>query len=259
MGRDSRMEGCKSFIFDMKRIHDIYYFKNRYPSSVRGVGLDKVWFTLSRFGFSVGFSAKKSTITIKNSYHAKLYRKDYRDYYFEYFNPRKAFNLNIKKLSRQKLELTKTLPSENLPKERQFVIRFESLEQVAVLFRVYKNTKKDISKLWEISNLWGNDKSRLNNKPGIYLIQNRVNKKMYIGKSNNLLLRLENYSNYDYLNSHINSSNIYRAILKFGFSNFSFSILEFCDEKTISSREQHFINSLKPQYNIRKAVHKNKE
>lgn len=65
-----------------------------------------------------------------------------------------------------------------------------------------------------------------------------------------------NYCSYDYLKSHNKSSNIYRALLKFGLQNFSLSILELCDEKDLGHREQHFINLIKPQYNIRKTVAK---
>ena len=54
------------------------------------------------------------------------------------------------------------------------------------------------------------------------------------------------------------SSNIYRSILKFGYKNFSFSIIEFCNIEDLNTREVHFINELKPQYNIRKPSINNK-
>jgi group I intron endonuclease len=41
-----------------------------------------------------------------------------------------------------------------------------------------------------------------------------------------------------------------RAILKYGFANFSLEILEFCDTEELLKREQHYLEILKPQYNI---------
>src|SRR5439155_23124025 len=40
-----------------------------------------------------------------------------------------------------------------------------------------------------------------------------------------------------------------RALLKYGFSNFSLEILEFCN-KELLKREQYYLDNLKPQYNI---------
>jgi group I intron endonuclease len=87
------------------------------------------------------------------------------------------------------------------------------------------------------------------------MITNRVNKKRYIGKSINLLERIKNYLSKDYLNSNPNSK-ICEALLKFDNSQFYVSILELCDADILSKREQHFINIMKPQYNIRKIVKK---
>lgn len=45
---------------------------------------------------------------------------------------------------------------------------------------------------------------------------------------------------------------IYKALLKYGYSEFSLEILEFCDESVIIEREQHYIDLLKPEYNTLK-------
>jgi hypothetical protein len=45
-------------------------------------------------------------------------------------------------------------------------------------------------------------------------------------------------------------SHIYSAILKNGHSNFSLSILEYCDPSQCIEREDDFIKLLKPKYNI---------
>ena len=43
---------------------------------------------------------------------------------------------------------------------------------------------------------------------------------------------------------------IYKAILKYGHSNFSFEILEYCEAEQCEAREQEYINRLKPEYNL---------
>jgi len=41
-----------------------------------------------------------------------------------------------------------------------------------------------------------------------------------------------------------------RALLKHGFSNFSFEILEYCGIEELLKREQYYLDNLKPEYNI---------
>jgi group I intron endonuclease len=45
---------------------------------------------------------------------------------------------------------------------------------------------------------------------------------------------------------------IYKALLKYGYENFRVLILEYCnvDNQVLLEREQYFIDTLKPQYNI---------
>jgi group I intron endonuclease len=43
---------------------------------------------------------------------------------------------------------------------------------------------------------------------------------------------------------------IYKAIVKYGHSNFKLEILEYCDPSEILSREQHYLDLLKPYYNM---------
>ena len=39
-------------------------------------------------------------------------------------------------------------------------------------------------------------------------------------------------------------------MLKYGHSEFSLEILEYCDPLNIISREQHYLDNIKPEYNI---------
>jgi hypothetical protein len=45
---------------------------------------------------------------------------------------------------------------------------------------------------------------------------------------------------------------IYKALLKYGHSNFKLEILEYCEKENVISREQHYLDIFKPQYNILK-------
>jgi group I intron endonuclease len=92
------------------------------------------------------------------------------------------------------------------------------------------------------------------NKAGVYRWTNLVNDKSYIGKSSNLGNRFRDYYSIRFLEKKIikDKSMIYRSILKHGYSSFSLEILEYCDRDIAVSREQHYLDLLKPEYNILK-------
>jgi group I intron endonuclease len=50
------------------------------------------------------------------------------------------------------------------------------------------------------------------------------------------------------------TSIIYSALLKHGYDNFSIDILEYCEIDVLVEREQHYLDLLKPKYNILKAA-----
>lgn len=50
------------------------------------------------------------------------------------------------------------------------------------------------------------------------------------------------------------TSIIYSALLKYGYSNFSLDILEYCEPNIVIEREQYYFDLLKPEYNILKAA-----
>lgn len=45
---------------------------------------------------------------------------------------------------------------------------------------------------------------------------------------------------------------IHKALIKYGYSNFSLEILEYCDPEIVIEREQYYIDMLMPEYNILK-------
>ena len=90
-------------------------------------------------------------------------------------------------------------------------------------------------------------------KPGIYMITNKITKDFYIGQSKNLYNRFLNYFNTAYIKRSPNSI-VGRAFLKYGYSNFSLTILEYCDKADLTSREQYYFDTLNPVYNILKVA-----
>src|SRR6266849_4113006 len=90
-------------------------------------------------------------------------------------------------------------------------------------------------------------------KCGVYRITNLTNSKSYIGSSNNLSIRFRGYFNVNQLMK--SNMYIYKAILKYGYSNFSLDILEYCEPNLLIAREQYYLDTLKPEYNILKIAH----
>ena len=58
------------------------------------------------------------------------------------------------------------------------------------------------------------------------------------------------YTYYSAKNLIIRNSAIHKALLKYGYSNFSLDILEYCDKADLFAREQYYIDLLKPEYNM---------
>ena len=93
-------------------------------------------------------------------------------------------------------------------------------------------------------------------KSGIYRFKHKKTGKSYIGSSVNIGNRLSiYYSKKAMLNKTRDGiSVIYSAFLKHGHLNFSLDILEYCDINVLTEREQHYMDYLKPEYNILKAA-----
>lgn len=86
------------------------------------------------------------------------------------------------------------------------------------------------------------------NQSGVYRLTNLVNQKTYIGSSVDLRKRFHVY----YSTVRLSTSNmaIYKALLKYGHSNFSLEILGYCERDKAVSKEQEYIDLLKPSYNL---------
>ena len=92
------------------------------------------------------------------------------------------------------------------------------------------------------------------NKSGIYRRNNLITGKSYIGSSISLNKRFSIYYSLSSLKRNITkgSSSIYNALLKYGHSKFSLEIIEYCKPNLLIKREQHYIDLIKPEYNILK-------
>nr|YP_010833308.1 GIY-YIG endonuclease [Agaricus bitorquis]WFG54055.1 GIY-YIG endonuclease [Agaricus bitorquis] len=88
-------------------------------------------------------------------------------------------------------------------------------------------------------------------KSGIYMLTNELTKDMYIGQSSDLAIRFKNYFCLSYIKSR-KSLIISRALIKYGYLNFSVTILEYCDKSVLTLREQDYLDKLNPKYNILK-------
>lgn len=86
------------------------------------------------------------------------------------------------------------------------------------------------------------------NKAVVYRWVNNVNQKTYIGSSVNFTERLYKYYSVKHLMNR--KTAIHNALLKYGYSNFTLEILEYCEGVNPISREQFYIDSLRPEYNI---------
>lgn len=61
-------------------------------------------------------------------------------------------------------------------------------------------------------------------------------------------MRLYKYYSLKHLSEH--KTAIHNALLKYGYSNFTLDILEYCEDVDLILREQFYLDLLKPEYNI---------
>jgi hypothetical protein len=72
-----------------------------------------------------------------------------------------------------------------------------------------------------------------------------------VGSSIDLGRRFRDYYKYSFLTHEKNKSMpIYKALLKHGYSHFKLEILEYCAVENTRAREQYYLDTLKPEYNI---------
>ena len=109
----------------------------------------------------------------------------------------------------------------------------------------------NVIKLYENATLRKQIIDENKNKSGIYLLTNLLNKDQYVGQSIDLGKRFTKYFTLSYIKNR-NTLVISRALIKYGYANFSISILEYCDKDILNEKEQHYMDIIKPVYNTLK-------
>jgi len=99
------------------------------------------------------------------------------------------------------------------------------------------------------------DKERIilenKDKAGVYQFINLLTGDSYVGSSTNLSRRLRQYYSYSFISSPARGKSIiFSSILRNGYSNFSLTILEYCEINDSMNREQFYIDVILPSMNI---------
>lgn len=89
-------------------------------------------------------------------------------------------------------------------------------------------------------------------RSGIYRWTHKESGKSYIGSSVDLGQRFASYFSYNWISGQAKSSRICKALLKYGYSEFSLEILEYCSKEDVIDREQFYLDSFRSEYNILK-------
>lgn len=113
------------------------------------------------------------------------------------------------------------------------------------------DTSKAIKKFSDVVTNSADIKAFIKNKSGIYMWKNIINHKEYVGSSSKLNKRFREYLNPNHLKMNY-TMNINKALLKYGYKNFDFYILEWCDIIKLHEREKFYIDQIIKGYNILK-------
>ena len=87
------------------------------------------------------------------------------------------------------------------------------------------------------------------NYSGIYCLKNTIDSRCYVGSAQKLNYRLWNHKHRLVKGTHANKI-LQNFVNKYGISTIYFEILESVDINNLIEREQYYIDSLKPEFNI---------
>lgn len=89
----------------------------------------------------------------------------------------------------------------------------------------------------------------LKGKSGIYMFFNMISGKRYVGSSTDIYNRIHEHY-YNLKNNKSHNAHFQSSWNKYGEEAFMFCVLEYCDTEIRFSREQYYIDTLKPEYNL---------
>jgi len=89
-------------------------------------------------------------------------------------------------------------------------------------------------------------------QPGIYRISNLLSGKFYIGSSVDIAQRWDQHQYQAIKAIPTRRSHLYSAMRLYGLENFICEVIELCEpnRSMLFEREQHYIDTLKPEYNL---------
>ncbi len=87
------------------------------------------------------------------------------------------------------------------------------------------------------------------NESCVYCISNTINDKVYIGSAKSVKERMIRHKYHLNKNKH-NNSKLQRFVNKYGINTLNVEILEKCAVEVLLEREQYYLDTLKPWYNI---------
>lgn len=97
---------------------------------------------------------------------------------------------------------------------------------------------------------------KYNKVSGIYKITSTKSGNFYIGSSKNLYQRLHKHRCLLKKGCHENLI-LNQSVAKYGIDSFDCDVIELCNIEDLKSREQYYIDLLKPKYNITRLVERN--
>lgn len=91
------------------------------------------------------------------------------------------------------------------------------------------------------------------NSPGIYQIESFKTGKKYIGSTVNISNRICGHHNNLSKGAHINKY-LQNHVNKYGINDLLFYVVEFCPKEKLLEREQYYIDTRRPEFNIAKVA-----
>lgn len=98
-------------------------------------------------------------------------------------------------------------------------------------------------------------RTKISNSSGIYQIRSKINGKIYVGSA--MCIKKRWGVHLLALKKNINSRHLQNHVNKYGVDDLQFSIIEFCPKEKLLEREQYWINTLQPQFNLAKIAGSN--